>query len=188
MRPELIATITEYGDKLFNLVNIPWYRNLSLGNFIVLSLTLIGVFWYACEARKTRKIMQKSLELETTPYIAIDGIEFKKDEADKKSLKFRVVIRNVGRVSSKFFIDSFSYNQVGKNNGQKNKGVLFPEQTQTLDRVFVELAEDDHISSLEVTVTYWAINNPSRKFYLLRRYKIEGERAFISEDDADEIK
>ena len=60
--------------------------------FLVLLLTLIVLFWYACETFKLRKISLNQLEIDTHPWLS--GPEIVTEEETLNRVSYYLIITN----------------------------------------------------------------------------------------------
>lgn len=77
---------------------------LDLFTFVVLTLTMVGVFWYACEAHRTNELTAIGVENETRPLVAValnpDSFStFEYSQSEKKRLSLHFTVNNTGKAA-----------------------------------------------------------------------------------------
>ena len=86
--------------------NYPWSKFLlDLLTLIVLAATMVGVFWYACEAKKQSGLLDKSVTqqinnvqeqiADSRPIVLANGIQPLKKVKDEKTGKEKIIISDI---------------------------------------------------------------------------------------------
>lgn len=87
-------TITELLSRAVNyLAPLPWYRDFSFWNVIVLSLTAIALFWYSWETRKLRIEAQTTNKYSSRPMVVVRRITSAQGNSNWRD----VIITNIGK-------------------------------------------------------------------------------------------
>ena len=82
---------------------------VDVGSLVVLTITLVGVWYYACEAKRGNDLTERSLEINTRPYIRAIFPEVDKNQP-KAGYKFiaHTMLTNLGKVPADVYVRSIA--------------------------------------------------------------------------------